>query len=115
MIDAIATIKEYGDPKLDDITGIAVSALIVGQGLLESIEGAEKSPLGHEGQLYDFEGQLTPKSAPESASNRRRRCVNAGSGNGVPTTETRPGAGSAERETIKHSRDGHVARRDGET
>lgn len=46
MIDAIAAIKEYGDPKLDDVSGIAVSGMIIGQGLLESIESAQKSPLG---------------------------------------------------------------------
>ena len=46
MIDAIATIKKYGDPKVDNVTSIAVSGLIIGQGLTESVEAAEKSPLG---------------------------------------------------------------------
>ena len=46
MVDAVAAIKKYGDPKVDDVSGIAVSGYIIGQGLTMSIKNAVKSPLG---------------------------------------------------------------------
>lgn len=65
MIDAVAAIKQYGDPKLDTVTSVAASGYTLGQGLVQSIKAASTSELGlsrlgllEAAQHLDFEPPL---------------------------------------------------------